>query len=168
MIYFVDGNDLREALMASERRRLSRPVAPRTGGEIARWLSRYAERRGCDVVLVFDENPVGSALPPTEHHGRVRVVNLDPGALALHEISGPANRAAQSDRVFVVTDNPKLVEALRTGKARAVGSAGFVEDARRMWGADEDAADEEPDEKYSGLADEEVDYWLSEFQGEEP
>ena len=167
MICYVDGNDLRDALMAAERRRLSRPVAQLSRGEIARWLSRYAERRGCDVVLVFDENPAGSALPPTEHHGRVRVVNLDPGALALHDISGPANRAAQSDRVFVVTDNPKLVEALRTGKARAVGSGGFVEDARRMWGGDEDAADEEPDEKFSGLADEEVEYWLKEFQDDE-
>ena len=166
MIYFVDGNDLREALMSAERRRLSRPVAPLTRGEIARWLSRYAERRGCEVVLVFDENPVGSALPPTERHGRVRVVNLDPGARALHEISGPANRAAESDRVFVVTDDPKLADALRAGKARVIGSAEFAENARRMWGAGEDTADEEPDEKYSGLADEEVDYWLREFQGE--
>jgi len=164
MRIFVDGNDLARAMADEESERLSRPAGMPGRDEVARWAARYADVRGCDVDLIFDQPPPGGVLPRTERVGRVRLAHLPEGEEALREIAGPANRAAESDRVFVVTDDPRLAGALAHGKARVVGAADFLERVRRsLRGEAEDGLDE-PDEKYSGLTEDEVEYWLRLFE----
>lgn len=164
MVIFIVGNDLSQALAADRSHRLSRP-APRPGRkEVAAWVARYADGRACRADVVFEHGPGDGVLPPIEHFGLVRTVNLPEGKRALHEIAGPANRAAESDRVIVVTDDTKLTEAVRRGKARALGASEFIARVRSALGGGENAARGEPDEKYSGLSDEDVGYWLRVFQ----
>jgi len=161
MILYVDGNDLAEALRRSEQKASSRPAGRPSRREVARWLACCAQ--GWEVVLVFDESPPHPPLPPVERQGPVRMLNLEPGARAMHEIAGQANRAAESSRVLVVTDDPALSSALSRGKARVLGAEEFLERTRKGLRGDEDRHLEEPDEKYSGLADPDVRYWLKVF-----
>ena len=164
MKLFVDGNGLIDGF-----RRLSDPIVkPRDEMDrrlnIARWLARYAELCDCDVICVFDGNPVGRILPPTERHGRVRVVNLEPDVEALPHLAGPANRAAKDEETFVVSDDYRFKSILAHGKAKLAPVADFLAQAKtRMRGEDKQAYDE-PDEKFSGLARHEVDAWVNFFK----
>jgi len=161
---YVDGNDLLEAIARRGSDVVVEGDRLKSRLNLARWLARYAEHQGCEVELVFDENPVGQALPPVQRHGRVRVVNLEPGGQALHAIAGPANREAEGGRVVVVSSDPRLMQALARGRARAVGAEDFLVSARRALRGGEGAGGlEEPDEKFSGLSDEEVERWLEFF-----
>ncbi len=163
MIVYVDGKDLVEFLAHRD----DSPVVPgdpvKSRLSVAGWLARYAECQDCDIVLVFDENPVGEILPPFERHGRVRVVNLEPGAEALHEIAGPANREAVRDRVFVVTADPRLARALEHGRARVVEPGAFFRRTRTVMRRSGAEGGEEADEKFSGLSEDQVDYWMRFF-----
>ena len=163
MKLYVDGNDLLEALAAQDSDIVVVGDRAKSRLNLARWLWRYAQHQDCDVVLVFEGEPDGRTLAPSERHGRVRVVNLEPGAAAMHEIAGPANRAARDDRVFVVTSDARLAEAMRRGRARVLEPLAFIRRARKlMRGAETDNLDE-PDAKFSGLSDEEVEHWMRLF-----
>ena len=139
----------------------------RTRENVARWLARYAEDQDCDVEIVFESGETGEVLPPVEHHGRVTVRNLSPGEGARRQIAGPANRAAEQDRVYVVTEDQRLTDALEGGNARVFSADRFIRRARTVMGADEKERYAEPDEKYSGLSEEEVDFWVDFFDDED-
>jgi len=166
MKLYVDGNDLLDVFRERGGDIYVEGDRAKSRLNLARWLARYAEHQGCEVELVFDENPVGEVLPPVERHGRVRVANLEPRADALHAIAGPANRAAVEERVLVVTADPRLARALAHGNARLLEPERFVTRARTaMRGGAERSGLDEPDEKFSGLSDEEVGFWRQFFRG---
>ncbi len=165
MKVYVDGRGLLEAFRGRGADVIVEGDRTKSRLNLVRWLARYAESHDCEVELVFEAELGGGVLPPVEHHGRVRVVNLDPGEEALHEIAGPANRAARKERVFVVTADPRLISALERGRARAFEPERFLSRARTlMRGEEDDEEFEEPDEKFSGLSDEEVGFWLKFFR----
>jgi predicted RNA-binding protein with PIN domain len=166
MKVYVDGNDMVAAFRAAAPEVIAEGDLPKTRLNVARWLARFAERQDCDMDLIFDETAVGEVLPPTEHHGRVRVVNLEPGKQAMHEIAGPANRAAGADRVQVVTDDPRLATALQRGGARVVAPQDFLSRARTMMRGGDKQNFDEPDEKFSGTSDTEVESWMEFFDEE--
>ena len=164
MILYIDGNDVIETL-----RHMRDPIfvpgdRMKSRHYLTRWLARYAELQGCDVICIFDENPVGQPLPPTERYGRVRVVNLEPGADVFHEIAGPANRAAHGQETIVVSDDVRLMRALQRGKAHLTPAADFVERIKTQMRGEEAEKADEPDEKFSGLSRQEVDTWLDFFK----
>jgi predicted RNA-binding protein with PIN domain len=164
MRVYVDGNDLVEAFAAEEADFVVADEQAASRLHVARWLARWTEHRDCDVVLVWDNNPAGEVLPPTERHGRVLVINLQAGADAMHEIAGPANRAARHERVLVATSDRWLTNALQRGAAKVLKPRDFIALARRaMRGGQEDYLDE-PDEKFSGLSQEEVEFWVRFFK----
>jgi hypothetical protein len=167
MKFYVDGNDLLAYFAEEEDPFLVRRDAQKSRDELARWLARYCETSNGEALLVFDENPPRPVLPPIEHVGRVTGVNTPFGVGAATEIAGPANRAAVQQPTAVVTSDRRLMEALERGRARVVEPAQFVSRARKlMRKADEDASSE-PDEKFTGLTEGEVDFWLEYFKGED-
>jgi len=170
MKVYADGNHLLDALAGEGSEIGVRGDRDKSRANLAQWLALYAQRQDCDVTLVFDQNPVGEALPPIARCGRVRVVNLEPGGECLHEIAGPANRAARDERVFVVTADWRLAKAMRGGRVRLLDPAGFLARARRMMGRADDAPRGEPDGKFSGLPEQDVDYWMRFFaqSGKDP
>jgi len=95
----------------------------------------------------------------------VCVLNLDRGKEARHEIAGPANRAAQAGETLVVSADPKLATALQKGRAKFMTAADFVARTKLQIRGDEKSNYDEPDEKFSGLSEREVDGWVGFFQG---
>ncbi len=164
MKLYVDGNDLLDYFVARGDSAVVGAEGSGSRRKLRRWLARYAELQDCDVVLVWDETPADTVLPPTERFGKVRVVNLPWGEDARSEIAGPANRNANEERTFVVTDDPRLMEALRRGKATVHTPEHFVSRARRVMGKGDERLAEEPDEKFTGLSEDEVDFWLDFFE----
>ncbi len=130
---------------------------------VKRWLAHYCASQDCEGVLVWDGTPPGDVRTPSEQFGRVRVTNLPYGESAFAEISGPANRTAVQERTFVVTADHRLIEALRGGRAAVFTPAQFVARARRMVGKTDEKLAKEPDEKFTGLTSDEVEFWLGFF-----
>ncbi len=163
MKVFIDGESFvrgsRE--LAPDLVREGAPEATREN--VAKWLARYAEIQDCDVKLVFAETRSEDVLPPTEEYGRVTVRNLLQGEKVTREICKPANQAANSDRVFVVADEPTVTEPVKSTDVRVYSPTEFIRRARKIMGKEQTSRYEEPDEKYSGVAEEEVDFWMDYF-----
>jgi len=165
MIFYVDGESLLDFLAEAGDGLIVEQDREKSRANLARWVARYCEARGCEAVVVFGGRPPGQAVTPTDRVGKVTVVNVPPGEEAWTEIAGPANRRATQERVTVVTGDRRLVAALRRGRARVLGPDAFVARARRAMRKGEESLAREPDEKFTGLTDDEVAYWL-EFFGE--
>ncbi len=163
MIVFVDGTAVLKCLDRMGSDIVVAGSAERSRRNLALWFSRYAQHQDCDVVVVYDDFQAGEVRAPVEHYGRVKVVNLPYGEEARAEIAGPANRSAVQERTFVVTEDFRLREALKGGAARAFEPGEFISRARTVMRGAEDTAFDEPDEKFNGLSDEEVDYWIGFF-----
>jgi len=166
MMIYVDGTDLLGYLTEAGDTLVIRGHRDRSRQNLGRWLVRYCERQGCRAVLVFDGTELGEVLSPVERHGPVKVVSLPYGGDARAEIAGPANRSAEQDRTLVVTDDVRLARDLEHGKARVLTSERFVRRVRREVRAGDESLPGEPDEKFTGLSDEEVDLWLGDFSDE--
>ncbi len=167
MIIFVDGNDLLDHLAEASDPIIVEGDRDKSRQNLARWVARHCEARDCDAIVVFDGPQPGEVLPPTEYVGRAVVINVPYGDEAVTEIAGPANRRAIEERTLVVTAHPRLIEALVRGKAIVQRPAEFMRSARKLMGADDEGSAREPDEKFTGLTDQEVDFWLGYFSDEE-
>lgn len=163
MKVFVDGGGVVEAFSEVDPKVIVPGDPERSRENVARWLARYAEHQDCEVELVYGDIESDEVLPPVEQHGRVRVRNLQPDEETLREIAGPANRTAEEERVYVVTEDPRLSGAVSGGDARVFSPRKFISRARRVMGAEGKERYDEPDEKYTGLGEEEVDFWMEFF-----
>ncbi len=96
----------------------------------------------------------------------MEVIHLPSGEDAYPEIAGSANRSAMRERTFVVTEDPRLMNALQRGRAGVWSPARFVVRARRTMGKDDEQLAREPDRKFTGLSEDEVDFWVQFFEEE--
>jgi hypothetical protein len=168
MKLYIDGTDLLDYFAEqADGTVLAAGDPEETRANLRRWIARYCEARGCDGVLFFDDCGPTEIRPLSERVGRVKVVNLPYRKDAWTEIAGQANRAAMEDQTLVVTADPRLTRALEHGKAKVATPQHFVTRARRGMGRSDEELAEEPDEKYSGLSEEEVDLWLDFFKRSE-
>lgn len=168
MMLYIDGTDLLDYFAEqAEGTALAGRDPEETRANLRRWVARYCEARGCDAVVVFDDCGPTEVRPLSERVGRVKVVNLPYRKDAWTEIAGQANRSAMKDQTIVVTAEPRLTRALEHGRAKVATPQQFVTRARHSMGRDDDELAEEPDEKFTGLSDEEVDLWLDFFKREE-
>jgi predicted RNA-binding protein with PIN domain len=166
MMIYVDGTDLLGYLAERGDALVTKGSRDRSRENLTRWLARYCEGQTCRAVLVFDGADLGEVLSPVEQHGPVKVLSLPHGGDARAEIAGPANRSAEQERTLVVTDDTRLARDLEHGKARVLTSARFIGRVRREIRAGDQSLPGEPDEKFTGLSDEEVNFWLGEFGDE--
>ncbi len=167
MIIFADGSDLLEYLAETSDPMIAADDRDMSRQNLARWMARHCQARDCDAVVVFDDQRPNEVLPPTEYFGRAVVINVPHGGNAFTEIAGPANRRAVEEKTLVVTGEPRLIEALRRGKATVQRPAEFMRSARKLMRVDDEDSAHEPDEKYTGLTDQEVDFWVEYFSDED-
>ncbi len=166
MKLYVDGNDLLDYFTEQQDALFNLEDEATRRENLARWLARYCELSEAQGVLIFDDNAADAVLEPVQHVGDVTVKNLPYGADIVLETAGPANRDAIDDRVFVVTADHHLARAAERGRARVQAPEQFVARARRMMHKEEESSAREPDEKFTGLTDGEVEFWVDYFRDE--
>lgn len=167
MIIYVDGSDLLEHFAEREDRLVVEGDRDMSRDNLTRWLGRYCEVRDCQAVLVFGTEQPGDVRSPTERFARVKVTNVPYGGDVRTEIGGPANQAAKQERTLVVTADNRLADAVQRGRARVLTPAAFVARARKLMRPSDEVVADEPDEKFTGVTDEEVDFWLGLFGNED-
>ena len=163
MKVYVHGNELLEHFTERGDDLVVAGDAHASRQNVKRWLNHYCRRQDCDAVLVWDGTPPGEVRTPGEQFGRVQVTNLPHGESAFAEISGPANRTAVEERTFVVTSDHRLIDVLRPGRAAVFSAAQFVARARRMMGKTDEELAREPDQKFTGVSEDEVEFWVDFF-----
>jgi len=166
VIVYVHGPSLVQYLAQKEDPLVSEGDRDRTHDNVILWLGRYCEVSDCRAVVVFDDLPPDDVRTPVERRGRVRVLNLPHGGDAMREIGGPANRSSAEERTLVVTDDHRLRSALERGAATVLSPGQFVTRARQSMRPEDEMKPDEPDEKFAGLTDEEVQFWLRYFENE--
>jgi predicted RNA-binding protein with PIN domain len=168
MKIYVDGNTLLGYLDEQGDSIVAPNSRDKTRQNLARWLARYCRRREADAVVVFEGQGPNEKIPRRREVGRVTVLTPPYEVEAHDEIAAPANREARSgERVTVVTDDWKLARVFEKGAAKVQSCEQFVQRVRHFLGKDTKSLSTEPDAKFSGVVDEEVDYWMDFFEFEE-
>ncbi len=147
---------------------LAAPREPaRLRENLTRWLGRYCELKDCDGVVVYAACDPMEVLPPTERFGRATAVNIPFGGAPLwRELAMRANREPPDRRPIVVTEDPRLTQAVARGPAKVLRPGRFVASARAGMRRRDEMVAGEPDEKFTGLTDGEVDFWVQYFEDE--
>ncbi len=167
MKLYVDGPALLEYFVENESDSIViTHDAEKNRANLRRWIGRYCMARDCEAVVVFDDLRPREVKPPYQSFGQVKVRNLPFGHDAVTEIAGPANREARERTVVIVTDEPALLEAARRGRARAETPQQFVRRVRRSIRPEDEELADEPDAKFSGIGEEEVEFWMDFFNEE--
>ena len=168
MKLYVYGPDLLGYFAEHERHSaVARDGQERARENVVSWMARYCEVRGCEGWVYFDDAQPGEMRDPRQHVGPVYAVNLPYGEKAWTEMAAQANRAAAQERTVVVTDDVRLVRALTRGGATVAGAEEFVARARKSMRPEQEALADEPDEKFTGLSEGEVNFWLDFFDGDQ-
>lgn len=167
MKVYVNGNELLDYLRDQSDALIVPGDDESSRDNLARWLSNYGKAQGCEITLVFEHDPRSGTRSPYEHHGRTTVVNLQPDEEARKAIAGPANRAAADERTYVVTSDPELEEIISGSNARVYEPRRFMSKARKVMGKDDEGGMSEPDQKYTGVPEEEVEFWAQMFEDED-
>ncbi len=167
MHVYVNGNELLDSLRDQSDALIVPGDKASSRDNLARWLSNYGKAQDCEVTLVFEHDADSRTRSPYEHHGRTTVVNLQPDEEARKAIAGPANRAAAGERTYVVTSDPELEEIISGSNARVYEPRRFMSKARKVMGKDAEGGMSEPDQKYTGVPEEEVEFWAQMFEDED-
>jgi len=136
-------------------------------GNVTRWLGRYCEMRQCDAVLYFRSQEPGEVRTPTQRFGRVTVVNVPYGTEYWKDMAASANASALERPTYVVATDWRLRDAVGRGRVRALSPEQLVARVRRSTGVRDGQVPDEPDAKFTGVADEEVGFWLEYFRDDE-
>jgi YacP-like NYN domain-containing protein len=166
MKYFVAGNDVLAHMDEVADTSCSGADRDARRHALALWLARFCDSRDCDAVLVFDGTEAGEMPPPTTRTGRVTTLVTPYGIPARSLIAGPANQAAADERVYIVSADRRTADAVARSTVRLSAPDTFLTATRRRMGRDAEAPAVEPDEKFSGLAEDEVEFWLDFFDEE--
>jgi predicted RNA-binding protein with PIN domain len=168
MKIYVDGNELLAWLDEHGESIIVPNSRDKTRQNLARWLARFCRARDADAVVVFEGQKPNEKIPRRREVGRVTVLTPPYEVEARKEIAAPANRDARSgERVVVVTDDWRLAEAFEHGEVRVQSCETFVGRVRHFLGKDTKSLSTEPDAKFSGVVDDEVDYWMDFFEFDE-
>ncbi|MBN1659411.1 MAG: NYN domain-containing protein [Anaerolineae bacterium] len=131
---------------------------------LVRLLRAYRARSGKAVTVIFDPGD-RSALATRCRSGGVEVVFAAPGLTADMVIKHRVNKSANPQSIVVVTSDRILAEAV-------AGIGARVQDAREFGAllegsAGDSSAEETPAWKEQRLSPEEVEAWLSMFEGDD-
>jgi len=166
MKYFVAGNDVLAHMDEVDDTSCDGADRDDRRHALALWLARFCDNRNCDAVLVFDGTEAGEMPPPTTRTGRVTTLVTPYGVPARTFIASPANQGAADERTYVVSTDRRTADAVARSTVRVQTPATFLSATRRRMGRDATAPAIEPDEKFSGLADDEVGFWMDFFEEE--
>jgi len=161
----IDGHNL--MFFASRRNKrfaVERGEAARD--ELLGLLARYQKVKGGRVVCVFDGGLAGAHLPRRSMGVGVEVVYSPPESDADTEIKAMVARHAAPREVRVITSDNAIRAFVEKVGAAVSRSHDFLEEVDETL-TDDTLPSDEPIEKYEGPSDDEADFWMGVFGGED-
>lgn len=143
-------------------------VKKSSGTDRVEWLIRaldaYCGYTQSTMVLVMEPLQGRRTLPETEARGNVTLVRRQTRQDGLLFVSSSANREDREGlRVEVVTGYRQLQNALATGGCRICDPDHFSDRLEQALKVHKEKITNEPRQKFEGLSDAEVDYWVKVF-----
>ncbi|MCG8375121.1 MAG: NYN domain-containing protein, partial [Chlorobiales bacterium] len=159
MPYLIDGNNLRGVILSNDEL-----FAPVTDGELCGDICRYLGRQRDNGEVVFDGTGPPNKAPFYQLRG-LDVTFAGEGSDADSVIEGRLERAVNTKRLVVVSDDRRLRRAARRAKTQSLRCVDFWQRVvdfkhRRPRPA-------EPSSKRHGLNQEETQRWMTTFGLEE-
>lgn len=131
---------------------------------LIRAMNAYCGYTGSTGVLLMPPQALRPTLPETEVRGTVTLVRPENEEAGQRFICAHANRdVADGTRTEVVTDYQRIVRPLERSQCRLIPTEKFAARLEGTLTVNKEKITREPRQKFEGLSDAEVGYWLRMF-----
>jgi len=164
MAIIIDGYNLMFVWTGKELR--NAPVeCQRARERLIRFIAQYKAAHSDRIAVVFDGAQEGTHWPRFQRAHDLDIYYSEPTSDADAEIMRMVADSPNPGNIRVVTSDGAIASYVRRHGAQVIGSRDFMKEVKRFTRDDSGSPEGEPVEKYEGLHEDEVDFWLHQFGG---
>lgn len=127
-------------------------------------LSRYKEKKRCEVILVFDGNYTESALPKKQTHAGVTVIYSKSGISADTEIKNITSLCQNPKDVSIVTYDNDIKRHVKKCGCQIIEPKVMYKEITEVLNENKKIKSDEPEAKQSGPSETDAKYWKDVFK----
>ncbi len=164
MLIIIDGYNLIFTVSELERHVKANNIEP-VRDYVISLLSKYKEKKRCDVILVFDGNYTEAALPKKQTYAGVTVIYSKSGISADTEIKNITSHCQNPKDVSIVTYDNDIKRHVKKCGCPIIEPKAMYKEIMGVLNEDKKIKSDEPDSKRNGPSETDAKYWKDIFKG---
>ena len=164
MLIIIDGYNLIFTVPELERHVKANNIEP-VRDHVISLLSKYKQKKRCDVILVFDGNYTEAALPKKQTYAGVTVIYSKSGISADTEIKNISSLCQNPKDVAIVTYDNDIKRHVKKCGCPIIEPKVMYKEIMEVLNEDKKIKSDEPDSKRNGPSETDAKYWKDVFKG---
>ena len=163
MLIIIDGYNLIFTVPELERHVKVNNIEP-VRDHVISLLSKYKEKKRCDVILVFDGNYTEAALPKKQTYAGITVIYSKSGISADTEIKNITSLCQNPKDVSIVTYDNDIKRHVKKCGCPIIEPKVMYKEIMEVLNEDKKIKSDEPDSKRNGPSETDAKYWKDVFK----
>ncbi|MBI5678653.1 MAG: NYN domain-containing protein, partial [Planctomycetes bacterium] len=163
MLIILDGYNLIFTVPELERHVKVNNIEP-VRDYVISLLSKYKEKKRCEVILVFDGNYTEAALPKKQTYAGVTVIYSKSGISADTEIKNITSLCQNPKDVSIVTYDNDIKRHVKKCGCQIIEPKVMYKEIMEVLNEDKKIKSDEPDSKRDGPSETDAKYWKDVFK----
>jgi len=163
MLIIIDGYNLIFTVPELERHVKTNNIEP-VRDYVISLLSKYKEKKRCDVLLVFDGNYTEAALPKKQTHAGITVIYSKSGINADTEIKNITSLCQNPKDVSIVTYDNDIKRHVKKCGCPIIEPKVMYKEIMEVLNEDKKIKSDEPEAKRNGPSETDAKYWKDVFK----
>jgi len=164
MLIIIDGYNLIFTVPELERHVKVNNIEP-VRDYVISLLSKYKEKKRCDVLLVFDGNYTEAVLPKKQTYAGITVIYSKSGISADTEIKNITTLCQNPKDVSIVTYDNDIKRHVKKCGCQIIEPKVMYKEIMEILNEDKKIKSDEPDSKRNGPSETDAKYWKDVFKG---
>ena len=163
MLIIIDGYNLIFTVPELERHVKVNNIEP-VRDHVISLLSKYKEKKRCDVILVFDGNYTETSLPKKQTYAGITVIYSKSGISADTEIKNITSLCQNPKDVCVITYDNDIKRHVKKCGCPIIEPKVMYKEIMEVLNEDKKIKSDEPDSKRNGPSETDAKYWKDVFK----
>src|SRR3989304_7975517 len=164
MLIIIDGYNLIFTVPELERHVKTNNIEP-VRDHVISLLSKYKEKKRCEVILVFDGNYTEASLPKKQTHAGITVIYSKSGISADTEIKTITSHCQNPKDVSIVTYDNDIKRHVKKCGCPIIEPKAMYKEIMGVLDEDKKIKSDEPDSNRNGPSETDAKYWKDVFKG---
>ena len=163
MLIIIDGYNLIFTVPELEKHVKVNNIEP-VRDHVISLLSKYKEKKRCNVILVFDGNYTEAALPKKQTYAGITVIYSKSGISADTEIKNITSLCQNPKDVSIVTYDNDIKRHVKKCGCPIIEPKAMYKEIMEVLNEDKKIKSDEPDSKRNGPSETDAKYWKDVFK----